>query len=381
MIVINKSIGLHLGVSFTPTFYKRARRNYELGYYRDVLALIERAEEDDFINGCLITRAMGYKAGWSISPAGESSKDKDIANFVSEVFNNLPLFDLFQDIDDAQLKEYSVIDLTWDIVNGKQVIADFKKIDQKYFRIDPADNTIKVDWGNRLVPLPDDSAFVVRSRRRMIMLSVLKPYIRKEFGEESWASFVEMFGEPIITAKYPPGLGDKEKADLKDGINDMGAGGRFTVPLGTELEIKETARTTGDHKDFKQGTKDGIAFVLLGHEKAAGVDATMQIGENTAAYKAVRSRAKLNMGFIEEKIAGLIKILVNRNFQNVTAYPYLNIDRTDPLSVSEKIQAATFALNAGAEIEPYFVEELGIPLVDKTKPLKHDKLFPGDTLI
>jgi|GEM_PF-1011061 len=380
MIIINKSLTT-LGVSFTPAFYKRARRNYELGNYQDVFALIERAEEDDFISGCLETRATGYQVSWTVSPATDSPRDIEIAKFVEDTFSQISMFDLFRDVDDAQLKEYSIIDLTWGIRNNKQVIEDFKKIEQRYFRIDTNDGKIKIDWGSQLRDIPEDSAFIVRARYKMIMLSVLKSYIRKEFGEESWSSFLETFGEPIIVGKYPPGLGDKEREALKQGVQELGSGGRGIVPLGAEIQIEETARNTGDHKDYKQDCKDGISFVLLGHEKAAGVDASMQIGENTAAYKAVRSRAKRNMGFIEEKLRPLIKMLVDRNYPDVSLYPYINLDKTDQLSVAEKIQAANFAINAGAQIEPWFIEQLGVPLVDKTKPLEHTPMFPGDQLI
>ena len=382
MITVNKYLNYWtLGVSFTPQFYKRAYHNYQLGILRDVFALIDRAEVDEFIAGCLTARHAGYKRTWDISPASDSNQDTEVAGFVKDVFKNIRMRQLFEDIIDAKMKQFSVIDLDWTVINNQQVITDFKKWDQIYFRIDPKDNQVKVDMNSFMTEIPADSAFVVRYRKKMIMLTILKAYIRKEFGEEAWSSFIEKFGEPYLWAEYPIGLSEPEKRNLEEGIANIGASASGIVPAGTKLNIGEAHRTAGDHQNYKEDVKSGISLALLGHEKASGGQkGGMQIGQNLDAFRVMQHVAIDDIDFIEEEIQSLIKMLVDRNYANIKNYPRMKMDKSDAADPKDKLAAATLALNAGAEIDASFFDGFGVPIIDKTKPLSKQPSFPGDQL-
>jgi phage gp29-like protein len=380
MIQVNKRLNYwNMGVSFTPSFYKRAYSNYQLGILRDVFALIDRAEIDEFIAGCLTARHAGYKRSWDIAPASDNSKDIEVAAFVKDVFESIRIRDLQENIVDAKMKQYSVIDLDWKVSGGSQVITGFKKWDQIYFRIDPFDNQIKIDMGSYMTPIEPDSALVVRYGKKMIMLTILKAYIRKEFGEESWSSFLEMFGEPYLWAEYPIGLSDPEKKNLEDGITNLGASARGIVPAGTKVNITESHRSTGDHKDYKEDVKSGISLALLGHEKASGGQkAGLQIGGNLDAFRVMQHVAIDDIDFIEEEIQALIKMLVDRNYLNIAKYPKFKMDKSDAADSKDKLAAVTIALNAGAEIDPAFFDQFGLLILNKDIPLKKQPMFPGD---
>lgn len=378
MIQVNKNIGI-IGVSFTPDYYKRAYRNYQMGILREVFALIERAVIDGFIAGCLTARNAGYKRKWQIIPASEDPKDVDMAQWVADIFNNLKTRILFQDIIDARLKQYSVIPLEWAVQDGYQIVTNFEKLDQKYFRFDPKDRQLKIDMGSTLVPIPPDSALIIRYRDPMILLTILKSYIRKEFGEESWSSFLEIFGEPYIWAEYPIGLSEPEKKNLENGVLSVGASARGIVPAGTKINITESSRSTSDHKDYKEDIKTEISLALLGHEKAAGgTRSGMQVGQNQDVFRVTQHIAIDDMDFIEEETQQFIKMLVNRNFKDIKRFPQLAFDKSDAADPKDKLTAAQLALNAGGQIDASFWEDFGVPLTDKTKPLSATPLFPGD---
>lgn len=55
MIQVNKKIGIQ-NVEFTPSFYKNAYRQYQQGVYRDLIAMMNRAETDSHVVLSLPTR-------------------------------------------------------------------------------------------------------------------------------------------------------------------------------------------------------------------------------------------------------------------------------------------------------------------------------------
>jgi phage gp29-like protein len=363
VLVINKNIG-SINVAFTPEYYKRAYSSWLNGDYRYLLALIDRAETDSFISGCLAARHLGYKRKFQMQPATDSAYDKEIAEFVQEVFNNLFMREFFEDMIDARMKYYSVISLEWDIANGKQIPVYAEKLAQKYFRYDPKDNILKVDWGKTLKEIPADSAFVLESSRKPIMLNVLKNYIMKEFGEQNWSSFLERFGEPFIFAFVPPNA-DKETLDNVDSsLKKMASSTTGRFPKGTELKIEEAQRSTGDQQKYLQTCMEGISLALLGHKDAAGSDSKMQIGDNTSGIEVKKGIAIDDIFWIEEKITTFIKMIVNRNY-NTSVYPKLIIDKSDAIDAKTKLQAAEQAIEGGAQIAPEFYKDMGIPIVSE----------------
>lgn len=361
IIKVNKNIGYRY-ITFTPTFYKRAYLNYKQGDYKDLLALIEHAEEDSFIGGCIAARQAGFKREFIVEPASESAQDVEIAEFVKTIFDKISFREFSEDVHDARMKYYSVLAMEWDIVNGKQMPVYYEKYEQKYFKYDKEDNILKIDFGKTLNDIPPDSAFVVESSRKPIMLLVLKDYIRKEFGEESWTSFLEVFGEPFIWAEYPPGASATQRSETETGVNAIAGSTRGIVPQGTKINIQESKRSTGDHKDYKIDCKKGISMALLGHEEAAGTDKTTQIGDNQTGIKVKEDIAIDDMVWLEEKYKAFVQMVVDRNY-TTNSYPKIIYNKPDKVDLDTKLKFADSALNNGAQIDPEFYRKIGVPVI------------------
>lgn len=369
IIKVNKGIGF-TNVSFTPAFYKKAYKNYQNGDFRELLALIERAETHSFIAGCIASRQSSFKRKAQIIPVSDSAKDKEIAEWLWEVLQNLNFRELLEDMHDARMKYYSVLGLEWDVVAGKQVPVYYEKYEQKYFKYDPKDYLLKIDNGKTLTPIPDAAAFIIEASRKPIMLTVLKDFIRMEFGEEEWSAFLEVFGQPIINMEYPLGLNKDQIAEAQTQLDKAASSTRFLTPEGTKLNIVSGysgAGATG-YKDYEQDCKENISFALLGHKEAAGSDKSMQIGDTESSMVATTKTAEDDMYWLEEKIKPFIKTIVSRNY-NVTEFPSLLLDKSTIIDPKTKLTAAQLASEMGAEIDPVFFKEYGIPVVNND-PLK-----------
>jgi len=369
-IIVNKKIG-NTSVSYNPTFYKQAVKDYQDGNYRKLHALMESAERDSHVSGCLIGRRAGFLREWRVTPLSESAADKKVAQLVESVFMGINMRDLFEDVHEARLKKYAVIDLTWDIIANKQVITKAQKIEQKYFRYDPKDNVLKIDFDKTLNEILEDSALVCESNRMPLLLPVLREFILKEFGIESWASFLETFGEAFIIGKYPPGSSKETIDELKQGIDALAGSARGVMPDTSNVEFKETQRHTGDHKDFTTRADQGIAISLLGHANAVEQSPGLQVGDNTSSYKVRREIALGDIFYIEEQIYRLVRMIVDRNEGN-GRYPIFSIDKSEPIDVRERLDVLQFAWDTGYEINPTEIAKLGLFMYPNQPSLKKE---------
>lgn len=372
MIPVNKKIGF-TPVTFSPEFYKRALRSYQNGNLREVIALMDKAEIDSQVAGCLMGRRSGFLKEWRVTPASETAQDTAVADFITSVFFGINMRELFEDVQEARLKKFSVINLEWEIQDNKQVIVEAKKVNQRYFRYDD-DGVLKVDWGAKdLREIPEDSALVCESNRDPILLPVLRDYILKEFGLESWAGFLETFGESFILGKYPPGADAQFKTELENGINALAVSARGIMPDSTSVEIVETKRNTGDHEKFGDRCDAAISISLLGHANAVQRSAGLQLGENQEAYKVKREIALGDIFYIEEQITRLVRMLVKRNF-TVKTMPIFSIDKSEPINTTERLDVLRFAWDTGYRIHPDEISKLGLYQFPDQEPLQKQPL-------
>jgi len=367
MLKINRDIG-KVPVSFTTAFYKRAVRQFNEGYFGEIIALMEQAEIDSHTAGCLMGRTAGFKSGWKLTEAGDSSAEKEIHTFVHNVLSGLNMRELFEDIFDAKLKKFSVLELNWEIVDRKHVVTSGRKINQRYFKLDNDKDEVCIYDGDKERVIPQFSALTVVYGRTPILLSVLRDYILKEYGLQNWLSFIETFGEAFIIGKYPPGVDNSFKEEMENGINALAASARGIFPQGSDIEIIESKRSTSDHEKFIKNCDRGISISLLGHANAVENSNGMQVGQNLSAYQVKREIAIGDIYFIEENINKLVRMLVDRNF-TVNQYPVFSIDKSKPIDSTEHLAILKQAYEQGYKIHPDEYAKLGLYKYPDQQPL------------
>jgi len=365
MIQINSKMGYNIP-QFNPAFYKSAYQQYEKGVFRDLIAMMNRAEIDSHINGCLIGRRAGFQKEFHLYPFSDSDADIERAEWIESIINQLDARNFFKGIHEAILKKYVVIDFDWQVVDGKQIPVKHRKLDQKYFRY--KDGILMVDWGNRAEPIPDE-AIVAESSEIPVLLPVLRDFILKEFGLESWASFIETFGEGFIIGKYPPGSDSAFKMALEDGINALARSSRGIMPDGSTIDIIEAKRSTGDHDKFEDRCNKGIAISILGHANAVEESQGMKIGENLSQYKVKREIAVDDMYFLDNQARKLVKMLIDRNFGD-SRYPIFEFDKSEPVNTKEWLEVLDTAYNHGLKIHPDEYRKIGLYVFEDQEPLQ-----------
>ncbi len=371
MISVNPKIGIPT-VSFTPTSYKKAYKDFRLGIYRDLIEMMNRAEVDSHVAGCLVGRRAGFQRPFSVTPYSDNASDKERALFIYNVIKNLNYRQMFKDIQEAINKKFSVIDFEWDAVDGKQIPISHKQIEQKYFRFDPKDGILKVDFGKTLIDIPPE-VLVCQTEEMPIILPVLRDFILKEFGLESWAGFIEAFGEPLIIGKYPSGADADFKTALETAVNNIARSGRGIMPDGSEIDIKETSKNTGDHEKFVDGANKGIAISILGHANAVESSKGLQVGENMSQYKVRREIAIDDMYFIDSCVQKLIRTIYERNFSD-SKFPTFELDKKEPINVKEWLDVLETAYQHSVIIDPSEYGKLGLKIDANQEPIQKQGL-------
>ena len=374
MIAVNKKIGTSR-VTFTPAFYKRAYEAYKRGSFREIISMMKEAETDSLVSGCIQGRRAGYMRDFHIQPYdADDSRDQERADFYKQVFQGMRLRSLFKHIMQAKKYTYSVIDFEWETTESSLVPVGFEFFEQKYFRYDPEDKkTLKIDFGDKDLRDIPETALVCESEDMPFMLPVLRDYILKEHGLEAWASFIENWGEAMIIGYYPPGVGDEFKKDLEDAVNNIASSSRGTAPKGSEIEIKETNRTTGDHKDFKEAADTGIAISILGHANAVQQSSGLHVGENMAPFQPMEHISIDDLYFLDENMDQLIKIIHDQNFGD-GRYPRFMTDKPDQIGLELRMKILDMTWRHGGVIPPTEYRKLGIDIENET-PLSRTDPF------
>lgn len=372
MIAVNKNINTQR-VTFTPGFFKRAYEAYKQGQHRELIAMMKEAETDSLVSGCVQGRKAGYMRELQIEPFDpDNGQDQERADFYKEVFKKIKIRSFFKAIMQARMYRYSVIDFEWDVINGLQVPVKFKHFDQKYFAYDPKDDILKIDQNRTYEDIPPE-ALVCETEDQPFMLPVLRDFILKEFGIEAWASFLENFGEGIVIGYYPPGSAPEVKAELEKAVNTIAASSRGTAPKGSEIEIKESGRGTGDHEKFKESADKGISISILGHANAVQ-QSSAQIGQNDGPFKPMQFISIDDLYFIDEQIDQFIQIVHNRNFGD-QRYPSCKTSKPDQLGMKELRENLRLAYNMGFLIHPKDIRRLSIEVDPEEEPQRKSDPF------
>ena len=359
-------------VRFSPEGYKKAKREWEHGRPQRLIAMMKEAALDTHTSGCLGGRRSGFKRRWTLTAYEDEERDQARRDFFSGLLQRLRLRDLLEALFESRLYGFSVVDFEWTVEDGRQVPTRFRDFDHRHFKRagdDPrGEIVIDGDGAEREIP---DTALVAEARDRPLMLPVLRDYILKNFGLESWAAFLETFGEPFILGKYPPEADSEFVDKVEEGVQQLGSSSRGTAPQGTDLEIHETGRSTGDHRSFTEQADKGIAIHLLGHANAVEDSGSVNVGGVQTSYEVRFDYARDDMHYLDPLVNELIQLVGQRNFGD-GRYPKFELDKSPPVSKAEHADIVDMAWRHGVPIQAEEYRRLGIHVDEGEGPFQKE---------
>jgi phage gp29-like protein len=369
-------------VGLTPEALATILKEADEGNISRQMELFEEImEKDPHIFGAFQSRKLAVsKRDYQIISASEDKRDKDIAEYVRNVFNNIKRFHTFrEDALDSVPKAFSAQQIMWKIDPANNVYIDrFELLHQKNFRYglatDPKSDLNKIrritdDYLVDGIELEPYKWFIpiVKARsgypgRASIMRTVTWYYLFKNFDVKSWVQFAEVYGLPLRIGKYGMGAGETEKNDLLRALQTIAQDASAIISDTTKIEFIEAAQKASSiqlYSDLAEYCDAQNSKAILGHTGA--IDSTPgKLGGETNAENVRFDLIQNDALSLDYEITDQIVIpLVNFQFGKQEKYPYYKTVLVPPKNRKEEQDILN---NSRVPIgTKYYYETLGIP--------------------
>lgn len=246
-----------------------ARNDITIPFYTDVLqpaddTLISRGggkglkiydevERDAYAWACLQKRKKVLLAReWEVNPGGPRPLDQEAADFVKERLGKLAFDRICEDLLDATLKGFAVSEIVWGRSDNTIVPLRVLSQDQRRFVFDH-------DWRPRLLTMANMMKGEELPERKFIVhrhgVKGNNPYglglgtrlfwcvLFKREGVAFWLHYLDKYAGPTVVGKSPYGTLDSEQRKLLDTLKSIATSSAVTVPVGTDVDFLEAARS------------------------------------------------------------------------------------------------------------------------------------------
>jgi phage gp29-like protein len=285
----------HPSQRLTPQRLERILNEAETGNLSAQADLFTDMEERDshlFAEMQKRKRALLTIGHQVVPPPNATPTEQADAAWLAEFITELDGWeDLIIDCLDAIGQGFSNIEIQWKLMGREWYPAKFEFRPQSWFMLDPNDQ-------NRLLLRTDDglgallqpfgwichrhksrSGYVARAG---LLRTLSWPYIFRNFGVQSLAELLEIYGIPLRIGKYPEGIGKKEKNELMRAVTELGRYAGGIIPKEMEIALHQAA--TGSHDPFMslaEWAEKSMSKAILGGTlttQADGKTATNALG-------------------------------------------------------------------------------------------------------
>lgn len=349
---------------------------------KEGLEIFEEMWRDPQVQCCLdIKTYAALTPEWSVSPYSDSSQDKEVADFVQWVLEDV-LGDNAMGLEpvmSAFAFGRSVTEIVWDTVKngkykGKLRISALKgkNIGFINYNQDEFGNVVSLNVNNiqGRDPIKVDPFKVIQYAWRPLFGN---PYGRPDLAacyKWYWAKralykfmliFADKYASPIPEFNLERGkLSDEEMTLLQDAAKNYHISNHFITPKGVKLTLHQSNGTAGSFYKEAIGLADSqMAKAILGQTLATnenaktGTFAQSQTHENTLDKVLSKVHKDIEKTVVRDQ---MIKRLVDANFPNVEGYPKFRFSSLDPDTLDKIGGAVTALANAKDENGNSFVD-------------------------
>lgn len=344
--------------------------------YRQMELFEEMEEKDTHLASILQTRKLAVKGlDYSVVPVSEDTRDRDIADFVTECIQGLPDFeDNCFDALDAVGKGFSGLELYWDIRADKNVVRHIEWIHPKRFT-----------WVNSTVPrLLTDSApamgidlapfkFIFHIHKtksghpmRQGCLRVCAwMYLFKNYNIKDWVAFAEVYGMPLRLGKYDPSATKEDKEALIQAVRSLGSDAAGIISKSTEIEFVEAVKNSGNdvYEVLAAFCNAEMSKAILGQTLTTQQGDSGSYGLGKVHNEVREDIRKADCESLSKTLRrDLIRPLVGFNFGWDVPLPWIRFDYDDPDDLNSEADRYKTLIESGLPItEDHIYEKFGIP--------------------
>jgi phage gp29-like protein len=320
-----------------------------------------------------------------------TGEDENLKAFVEENFASVKIKQFISDIIEAQIQGMSVFQLFYNIKNNRYYLNDiilvpnyliyYKDVYSKgdginfidFTRINSFDLRAQANVERPQLPLVEiDPVYYYtvysfdgneeNGLLNGLIDGLIYGYFAKVYGLKDWAVFLERFAIPAVIGKYDPLMSKPDRDALWNAVNNFGNLFRALIPNTAELDsISDNNKgTTGNlFEQYADYWNNELAIRVLGE---ASTTQTTDIGSFAKAKVGKEISEDISLAdkaLVEQAVNGLIKKIVDINFDNVKDYPVFRYKDQENIDHKNKVAEMLLKLKqAGFELDEKEASEI-----------------------
>lgn len=269
---------------------------------------------------------------FTVSPATDSARDQDVADFVSRYLADQTDWpDVQVAMQEAVGRGFAAMEIMWDMSSGQAVPSSFEPLESKRFLFRDAQGVLSrtplliTDENPMGGAIPAWKVLMHRyggktgnATRSGVYRVCAWMFLFKNYAIKDWAVFCEVYGMPLRLGKYSSGASEDDKAALIHAISTLGSDAAGIISKSTEIEFVETAKGTssaGLYKLLAQFCNSEMSKAILGQTLSAELGSVGSYAaaktHNEVRLDLVRADARALAATVRQQI---IRPLVGFNF-------------------------------------------------------------------
>lgn len=295
---------------------------------------------DPVIASALSTRrAAVVNRGWSLH---DNAADETVVTYVNDLLAGIDnLRETLEHAMGALVTGFVPIEIMWTVRDNTYLIERLVARDPADYGFDPAGQLRLLTNDHPLEgePVPPLKFIVHRHRAtaanpygESILKPLYWPVTFSRAGWKWWATAIEKYGMPIVTASFPDNASDQDRSRFEQFVKSLQAYSWSVVPDGFAVELHEARRATGDdYLPFLQYADTKKFQVILGQNLTAEV-----AHRGSRAQAQVHNEVRHDMTLADATSLAetinrqLIKPAVQLNFNRTNTLPQFRIPTNPP---------------------------------------------------
>lgn len=321
----------------------------------------------------------------------QAAQDDQLVDFVNDNFSRIKIKQFVSDIIEAQIQGMSVFQIFYTIEAGKYYLndiillsnyliyynqsedggdginfIDFNKVDSFELRVQASSERPNLPLIN-IDPIYYYPVYSFDGNEENGLLNglidgLIYGYFSKIYAVKDWAIFLERFAIPAVIGKYDPLMSKADRDALWNAINNFGNLFRAMIPNTAEvMALSDNSKGTSGSlfEQYVDYWNNELAIRVLGQPSTTETSSVGSYARAKVGKEISEDINRADIALVEEALNGLIKKIIDLNFESVSQYPVVVFKKDENIDQKNILAEIILKLKqAGYELDENKVSEI-----------------------
>ncbi len=284
---------------------------------------------DAHVASCVQSRKSGILSmEWEINRGAKKSQE---AEFIENIFNDLNIRQIINEILDAPLYGFKPLEIYWGETNGMIIPKEVKGKPPWWFFYD-TNNMLRFKDKNKQfgVLIPNKKFLVVQSNASYdnpygdaVLAKCYYPVIFKKGGMKLWSIFTQKYGMPFLHGKIGLGKGQEEAYELFNVLEKLQQDGIAITEEEVDIEILESSKTSSSdiYRNLLHFCNAEISKAILSQTLTTEQGDTGSYAMSQTHLQVRKDVVDSDKQLVEIWMNNLIEWIIEYNFNSISEMP------------------------------------------------------------